>query len=371
MNKQITSIAHLMVACFLVSLSFSSCDRSLPVEDEPGVIIRLQVPEPLEVTTKGGKLDNITISDVWVLQYNKANNTILKAEVFSGNAIANEASQGILEVVTSGFTLNESLFYVIANAGESFLTTDEKTNITESNLKAKTKVIEQATLGEPTFLSAKPITLTLDSITKHNGKAVIVAPLERAFARVNIEWSKKELVGNVIIRKVEVFNLPKNMATYARGGGELNTNYPMVSDMYTSAKAIVDLDSGTYPNGWENGTRTFYMAENLRGMGSGTTFAEKSKTGKGPGTNGELDGCTYILMSGEYTYPGATDPIGVQYKIYLGGNLTNDYNIQRGYSYDLKVNISGANSADVRVTITNGNVAVFDDVQSITNEVDF
>lgn len=79
------------------------------------------------------------------------------------------------------------------------------------------------------------------------------------------------------------------------------------------------------------------MAENLRGMGTGTTFTEKNLTGKGP--DGSLEGCTYVLLSGEYIYPGATDPIGVQYKIYLGGNLTNDYNIQRGYSYDLKVSI--------------------------------
>lgn len=376
MNKQIISLTNLLVMCFCTALGFSSCEQSLPLENEPGLIIRLQVPPPLDVTTKGGQLDNITISNVWVLQYNEQNNALLKAQVFSGTDIADKASQGVLEVNTTGFFENESRFYVIANAGEDFLADSElsgETAIKESALKAKTKAIIQGASGEPTLLSAKPIKMTVESIKESGGKAVIVAPLERAFARVNVEWNKKNLVGDVKIRKVEVANLPKNMAVYARAGGDLNSTYPEVSaeNMYLTNYAIVNIDATNVPGGWEVGSKqTFYMAENLRGMGTGTTFTEKNLTGKGP--DGSLEGCTYVLLSGEYIYPGATDPIGVQYKIYLGGNLTNDYNIQRGYSYDLKVSISGANSADVRVTITNGNVAVFDDVvQMPNNEVSF
>lgn len=49
----------------------------------------------------------------------------------------------------------------------------------------------------------------------------------------------------------------------------------------------------------------------------------------------------------------------------------NDYNIQRGMFYDMTLYINGANSADVRVTITDGNVIVFDKVVEITNTVEF
>lgn len=369
MNKQIISMIFLMVACFGGCLMFLSCDRSLLMDNKPGITIRLQVPKPLEITTKASELDGITISNVWVLQYNAENNALLAAEMFEGNAIGS-ASQGVLEVSTSGFSEVESKFYVIANGGSDFISSAEKTTITEVALSAKTKAIVQGTTSQPTFLTSKPVKMTVES----GGKVVVVAPLDRAFARVNLEWAKTNMNGDVKIRKVEVFSLPKNMATYTRGGGELGTNYPVLSsdNIYYTAKAIVDLDASTYPGGWGVGEKqTFYMAENLRGLGDGTTFAEKNKTGKGPGANGSLEGCTYVLLSGEYTYPEATAPIGVQYKIYLGGNLINDYNIQRGYSYDLKVNITGANSADVRVTITNGNVAVFDDVQSVTNEIEF
>ena len=51
--------------------------------------------------------------------------------------------------------------------------------------------------------------------------------------------------------------------------------------------------------------------------------------------------------------------------------LVTDYNIYRDYHYKLTVNIAGPNSADLRVTITNGNVAVFDDVDNVENTVNF
>ena len=66
-----------------------------------------------------------------------------------------------------------------------------------------------------------------------------------------------------------------------------------------------------------------------------------------------------------------SSPIDVEYKFYLGGDLVTDYNIYRDYHYKLTVNIAGPNSADLRVTITNGNVAVFDDVDNVENTVNF
>ena len=53
------------------------------------------------------------------------------------------------------------------------------------------------------------------------------------------------------------------------------------------------------------------------------------------------------------------------------GDLVTDYNIYQDYHYKLTVNIAGPNSADLRVTITNGNVAVFDDVDNVENTVNF
>ncbi|WP_196047712.1 DUF4906 domain-containing protein, partial [Parabacteroides distasonis] len=122
---------------------------------------------------------------------------------------------------------------------------------------------------------------------------------------------------------------------------------------------------------------TFYLAENIRGTGTATSAQEKNIGSKGPG--GTLNDCTYLLVKGQYKYylgqiSGASkysDPIDVEYKFYLGGDLVTDYNIYRDYHYKITVDIAGPNSADYRVKITNGNVAVFDDADTVENEVTF
>lgn len=373
MNRQIIRIACMVAACLVSGWLFTACDASLPVADDAShdeLIIRLALPAPLEVTTKAdGMFNDLTINDVWVLQYAKETDALLKAGKYSGNNIGAE-NKGVIAVKTSGFMGVDSYFYVIANGGDDFLALNDtliggKTPITVADLKQKTKKFGDNYVAAPTFATADSIVLTSADIKDKDGKAILVAPLQRAFARVNVKWNKTSpFSGNLTITDVKVCNVPKVMAAYARGGGAISDKYPEINpDNIKDAITIGSLGAGS--------TQTFYMPENLRGMGTGRTLAEKNMPEKGPG--GNLDGCTFILMSGEYKYNDShPNPIKVQYKIYLGGNLTNDYNIQRGYSYDLNVNISGANSADVRVTITDGRVVVFDDVVVMeTVNVDF
>lgn len=359
-----------MVAACLVSVwLFTACDASLPVTDDANpdeLIIRLALPAPLEVTTKaeGDMFEELPVNDVWVLQYAKETNVLLKAGKYSGKNIGSE-SQGVINVKTSGFMGVDSYFYVIANGGNDFLAQsdtlvgDGKTPITVADLKKKTKELSNYT-ALPTFATADSIVLTSADIEENGGKAILVAPLQRAFARVNVKWGTTDTFkGKLVIKEVKVCNVPKVMAAYVRGGGAISDKYPEINS--TNIRDEISITTGDLTAG---STQKFYMPENLRGMGTGRTLAEKNMPAKGPG--GSLGGCTFILMSGEYQYllpnGSLSSPIKVQYKIYLGGNLTNDYNIQRGYSYELTVNISGANSADVRVTITDGGVVVFDDV---------
>lgn len=372
MNKRIwKSVTAGLVCCLIVLLC--GCDDSIPKDkDTDKFVIQLKMPPTLEVVTKANnQLDGITIADVWVVQFSKENGTLLSKSNYTniGEAQTNQT----IVVTTSGFSNIESYFYVIANAGTDKLSSFDGT---AADLKKITMQITVGTSDEPNLLSAGPILYTPKtdegsgsgesteplSDTDQLIGAVIVAPLQRTFAKINLQWKQlNPEKGTVAISNVKAANLPDTPAFFSRGGGELSTTYP--SEVPTDIKEI---GSGNLA---ANTTRTFYMAENLRGMGTGTTFAEKNQKDKGP--NGSLDKCTYILLSGTYTYAGATAPIGVQYKIYLGGNLKNDYNIQRGNLYTLTVSISGANSADLRVSITDGNVAIFDEVETITNEIIF
>lgn len=388
MNKRIWKSVTAGLVCYLIVL-LCGCDNSIPKDkDTDKFVIQLKMPPALEVVTKtnGNKLDGITIADVWVVQFKKDDGTLLHMSnyVSIGDAQTNQT----IEVKTDGFSNIESYFYVIANAGANKL---KDFNGTAADLKKIAMQITVGTSDEPNLLSAGPILYT-PKTNKGSGTseettvetqaetteppldtgqsigAVIVAPLQRTFAKISVQWKQLNPdKGTVVITKVEAVNLPDTPAFFSRGGDEdLSATYP--SDVPTEVKKIGDGNLAA------NTPRAFHMAENLRGMGTGTTFAEKNQKEKGP--NGSLDKCTYILLSGEYTYKtgpstDATNSIGVQYKIYLGGNLKNDYNIQRGNLYTLTVSISGANSADLRVSITDGNVAIFDEVETITNEITF
>ena len=192
----------------------------------------------------------------------------------------------------------------------------------------------------------------------------------RAFAKIKVNitsvspglFTLDETSGSA---SVKIYNLPKNMATY-RAGGTNEKTYPATDDLVKGAFNMT-VDQITTPN--QTVSREFYMAENLRGLGKSATQQGKNQNENGPGSESDkLAGCTYIELTGTYKYdPSHTDGVKVKYTFYLGGNFTNDYNIARDYSYDITFRIAGPNSADVRVEITDGNVAIFDEVDVIKN----
>lgn len=362
-----------LLFCGVFTLLLGGCSAESPLLPENvALTFQLSLPGSLDVTTRAAadkKLDGIIIRNVWVVQYNAGtgadNGVFIMAKMFTGDAIGTPADNQTIKVTTSEFTNYQSRFYIIVNAGETFLDTfkqETTSDRSESALQKLTMNITAGTMDEPTPLTCGPLNYKPDK-----SQVVLVAPLQRAFARIGISWSKTEdFKGEITIDEVKVMNLPTYMALYSRGGGSLTTNYPDKADINTGFTTI-----GT--GGLGDSERIFYMGENLRGTGTGSSFSEKGLEAKGPG--GTLAGCTCLVLVGSYQYPDLTTStpgkVKVEYRIYLGGNLMKDYNIQRGYEYKLTVNISGINSADVRVTITDGAVVVFDKVETITKEVDF
>lgn len=374
-KTNIRLLAGILLGLSLLCIQGCSTDDG-PVQAEEGFVFQLCLPGRIDIITRAPILDQISITDVWVVQYNADNGNFLFAKNFSGKVadggtIGEPTNNGsIINVTTSEFSDVKSRFYIIVNAGTTFLqgfadlTETEKS---EAKLKQKTVAITPGTSDEPVLLTTGPLEYTpAASGDKDAGKVIIVAPLQRAFARVILKWGKPSTFkGSITVTGVKAYSLPTKMALYTRGGGSLATTYPEESELTST---VTTIGNGGLALG---SSRTFYLGENLRGVGTGTSFAEKNLAGKGPGSGGSLSGCTRIVLEADYTYPNATAPIKVEYCIYLGGNLMNDYNIQRGYEYNLNVQISGANSGDVRVTITDGNVVVFDDVEEINKTIDF
>lgn len=391
-------------AMMSLCLSFAACEQEesvcLPDNAASGLTFVAQLPGTMTVDTKAstpslGTDDKIEVKDVWILQYGKldagGSEGWLAFVHFTGEAInqAQNSSGGTYDnivTVTSqnnDFRYVKSRFYVIVNGGANLFegkttTTGDKTslNITEANLKALTVSLTMGASSVPTIqqsglLTAGPIAYApTGSGEGQNEKVVFIGSLTRAYAKVSLTVNlSKGNNGSFSVSEATVENVPTYMALYAKAGEK--GNFPAGTAIYSTAISIGAVTVGTQgvtpstPN-----AKSFYLAENYRGKGTATSVKEKNIPAKGP--DGKLDNCTCLRLKGTYKYDSShTNGIEVEYCFYLGDDMLSDYNIQRNYHYALTVNIAGPNSADYRVKITNGNVAVFDDVDIVNNEVTF
>lgn len=367
----------------------------------------LELSSPFTLNTRGAQtapvLSGIPFNDVWVLQFNSDGTDLLAAKNYSDSDIqADGSSSNHLVIVPTGngmdayFVNDNSRFYILVNAGEDFLgkltspVTDPKDALTtaglntESSIKSLLQSVPAAITTDPGLLIDGPVTFQ-KNVSGGNTSIAVRFSLSRAYSRIDLKYKNtKPDDGKFTPTEAVVVNLPTHLSLFPREGAA-SGNYPAVGDATADGNRVTAQGTETPLSadftGWDESTAlTFYMGENLRGTGSATTYAGKNVAANGPGAT--LDGCTYLILRGTYYYRigyntdtttpiYSTDGISIEYKIYLGGNLTTDYNIRRNTLYDVLINIAGANSADARVTITDGNVIVFDDSETIENKVDF
>lgn len=358
---------------FILCLFTTGCSTSEDDTSTKGFRFCVQMPKSIEVETKvdlgGDSSEKTAIQNAWIVQYNSNGQLLHCIYIDKGFKVDDT---GYLVTITTGnetFTKMTSNFYFILNGGESLLNGFDtlKDNSKDVLLKKTSTMPNEGGIptisGRPLLLTAGPTSYTEE---KEAEKVILVSRVYRAFAKFSLTINFLGANDLFVVKEATVTNIPKEMALYAGGGS--NNNYPATVDIYSTPIQLSGVST--------NSTANFYMPENIRGIGNSSTFQGKNVASNGPG--GNLDGCTYLTLKGKYYYDKTQSggnyvqaPIDVEYRFYLGSNLTNDYNIRRDHHYNLTINLKGANSADLRVTITNGNVAVFDEVETITNTVDF
>lgn len=403
--------------CILVAGWLTACNGhdyapEVPSPEKAPLVLTFKLPsllaaESREAATTAPTLSGIPFNDVWVLQYNNDQTTLLGAKYYTTSDIQSEAASADYLVIvptgeggTSYFTNENSHFYTIVNGGSDLfgtLTDVELAAPTDAlqtsygnaaSLKKVLKAIPAASkteADEPGMLIDGPIAYS--KATGTSPQIAIRANLTRTYACINLSYKETNLaVGKFTPTEAVAVNLPTHLALFTREGATTG-NYPSIKDAVANENTVpasggehslYSSPAVTPPASWEAETPlTFYMGENLRGTGTSTTYQGKNLATNGP--SGTLDGCTCLILRGTYQYAIGTDDSGkpvyskdgisVEYKLYPGGNLTNDYHIRRNMRYTITLQISGANSTDARVTITDSNVIVFDDSQTIENEV--
>ena len=382
--------------CCLSLLLFSACttDTNLPDAEQADRLplsLQMELPKQLTVvvtragegkaTTGNPTRNGIEIKKVRVMQFDQTapdedtyniRKTYSKETTGTTTDWFTQTDGGLITINTSTTTFwnRTSKFYIIANAKELHSTSSgDGTDISET---AKEAVLPTAYFTfpesdvtgteEPGILAYGPVAYTEKTGTgSGDAKPVaIFARLKCAYAKVTVNYTAGT---GVSITALRVENIRTRIYPFPATG-----NSP--TDAFMNVDLTVNAGQTTY---------SFFMPENLRGNGTSTTAKEKNQPDNGPTQSGSarnLDYCTCIVLTGTYNYypnntpENAANPISVEYRFYPGADMIRNYDIERGKHYTLTLDLKGANSADARVTITDGNVFTIADPDDVTHKDD-
>lgn len=216
----------------------------------------------------------------------------------------------------------DQFLYFVANAG------DQLQNFTGvyGDLKQKLISVNDAGIADGTMVMVASLVTRVDALQP------IQISFNRKLAKINVTCSIAEGV-NFIPARVQLRNVPKSFAL-------VNTSsiYPTEdANNFQNYLSVTDNIKGGY---------TWYMPENLRGTGTAVTPQNKTAS---TAPTGQGDYCTYIELSGLYQESGTSKL--VSYKVYLGGNNTNDYNVEANRIYNVNLSVKGVNEVDSRLTV--------------------
>lgn len=316
----------------------------------------LQVPEQINVTTRADQtLGDYKIKDVRVFQFPPDGSKFADGSdykmgyytsVTNGWAEADPTTGGLkINTNSSDFVNENCVFYILVNAGDKLAGVITKAGLQAAVLSLADFSTDIVTT-EPAVFTYGPVAYAKASGMTSKPIALL-AKLGRMHAKLTVTYT---VASGIEITAVCVENIPTELypfPTVAITPAPSTSASPAVPDYIDKD---ITLSSGTT-------TFSIYLPENLRGNGTSTTQDGKNLPTNGPG--GMLDLCTCVVLSGTYNYyPGEVgkEPIAVEYRFYPGADMIRSYDIGRGKHYTMKVNVTGANSADARVTITDGNV---------------
>ncbi len=147
----------------------------------------------------------------------------------------------------------------------------------------------------------------------------------RVLSRVDMKISLTgDAASNVMLDRLRMVNMPKRSYLFDDSGAA-----PDVSDLMTY----------DYRDCGDGSTISFYMLENLSGNNYSITSEEQKTSANAPST------AAYIEIEAETTTSWVT------YRVYLGENSTDDFNVKRNNIYDMEISIYSADATDFRTSV--------------------
>lgn len=175
------------------------------------------------------------------------------------------------------------------------------------------------------------------------------AQLRRNIAKVNITLINNTIgSGAVTIESMQLRSIP-NVSYYVANGIDNVAPFPVIA-----SENYIDYEEIPWSAGVQN-TITAYLPANMRGTVVANT-SQSSKNRYAP------QGATNLYVKGSYKNESG-DVIPLTYTFFLGGNMTDDFNLKNNFSYNYTFTINGKGDADKDTRIYDWGMVDFSDAK--------
>lgn len=279
------------------------------------------------------------LKNVYIVQ-KKADGTIVILN--SGKPLT--LSLGTKQTLTGLQVDGDSQLYILAANGATLNVTPSASNLADwAVTSASVNSVETDISKMPYYLHLKHVKITNDGIIQSLQGHDARLRLRRLAARININWQfQGDIAKYYTLREVTLQDTPLKYHAFPLDGKD---TYPDLIDQYYTAK-LYDAGSGNS----STNTASCWIARNVRGTANISNETMRSK-------DYAPQGSSYLL----FVATRKDNPKQrLTYRIYLGGNSINDFNVQdnTNYTYSLTFTTDDniANTDD-RVQLLDGSAA--------------
>lgn len=372
---------------FVVASLFSSCnyeeiDDAAGIGDGDMVYFGMNLPdaENIEVTRAAATDIEKVIYTVRVLAFDGSGVCFYNEQIYDGynDKKAYQTSQALGIPKQTGDNYKNSTIWVVANVGKQTGVSGgsfDFSNVTE--IADMNEMYGYLVLQEKKLRDCLPMTgsATVDMTVPTSVGSPVAITMERVLAKVsftvNVNNSDLEFYfNNWSVESLPRFTyvVPQNSdltTKPADAPSEFGLYYPANS----SEKDFVTYKVGDWLQNLSENTYGFYMYENRRGgrldtpdinnlYGDSDGYVDEIKSmTDASGTNPNFKtfyapaDASFLIISGLIRNTVTKDVTSFTYKIALGANNYNDYNIKRNHNYVYNININGVTHDDVTVDV--------------------
>ena len=281
-------------------------------------------------------VDEWAVADLWVLQYDMSGGAAgsLAARRYVGSTVQDGA---MVRVTADLEPMEKARIVVLANVPGMFSESELPTGSTLADLAALTYPVNAASGSALPEEYSSTLPMRGDSgedLKLETGQtATVRIPLYRLVSKVNFTVDNLCSEGwpRLTLTDISLRNVPA-AGSYGRvtAATHASTRYPAAASGNFKDYEVLSDGLGTQCE------MLWYLAPNSRGTGIGTTPADKTAANA---PFGEGDYCTYAYVQGMMQLEEDAYLIPMSYRVYLGGNATNDYNVWANEAYRIKLTI--------------------------------